>query len=424
MTYLNQMYSKVFYGWWIVGASFLIAMFLGGFVILGFTAFFEPIVNTFGWSYTQISLAASLRGIEVGLLAPLIGLMVDRWGPRRLTVSGSILIGFGLFLLSRMNSLGMFYGGFIIIALGFSLNSPTVYMTTVTNWFRKKAGLATGIVSSGFAMGGLLVPLVVKLIDAFDWRQALLILGIAICAICLPLSLVFRHKPGQYGYLPDGKESIVTTPGHVLESAETPEIVMGIKQALKSRAFWHIGLSMFFSFLAISTVTTHIMPYLSSVNVPRSTASIITMAVMVLSIAGRLGSGWLGDKINKKRIVTGAFAFLVLGLLCMNFASSNTMWIIVLFIIIFGIGWGAIVTTRVTILREYFGKRKFGSIFGIITGFGALGSVLGPLFAGWVFDQWGSYQIAWLTLIVLAFFGMIIITATPPPTTSTQLANK
>ena len=102
---LNQKRSKVFYGWYIVGACFLITVYTAGIVFFGFTAVFEPVAEEFGWSYVQISLAASLRGLEIGLLAPLMGLLVDRWGPRRLIFGGSILVCVGFLILSRVSSL-------------------------------------------------------------------------------------------------------------------------------------------------------------------------------------------------------------------------------------------------------------------------------------------------------------------------------
>jgi len=110
--HLNWKPTKIFYGWWIVAASLVIALYAGGVTFYGFTAIFEPIANEFGWSYTKISLAASLRGLEMGLLAPITGRLVDRWGPRRLIFGGAIIICLGLILLSHTTSIGMFYGAF------------------------------------------------------------------------------------------------------------------------------------------------------------------------------------------------------------------------------------------------------------------------------------------------------------------------
>ena len=207
MMHLNQKHPKVFYGWYIVGASLLIDLYISGGVSLGFTAVFEPIAKEFGWSYTQISLAVSLQGLEVGILAPLAGFLVDRWGPRRMVFGGALIVSLGLMLLSRVSSLGMFYGAFALIAIGMSACSGTVLMTAVANWFRRKAGIATGIALSGVGLGGLMVPLVTMLVDTFTWQTAMFSFGLGMLAIGLPLSLLLRHRAEQYGYRPDGEES-------------------------------------------------------------------------------------------------------------------------------------------------------------------------------------------------------------------------
>ena len=421
--YLNWKLSRVFYGWWIVVACFLISVYVGGAVVLGFTAFFEPIANEFGWSYAQISLAASLRGAEVGLLAPLLGLFIDRWGPRRLLFGGTIILGLGLIFLSRITSLGMFYGAFVLLAIGASGLSPTVTMTAVVNWFRRKVGIAAGITACGFALGGLLVPVIVRLIDMFDWQLAIFILGVGMWVIGLPLSLLVRHKPEQYGYLPDGEQSDSVASYEGSASAQTYEVDVGAKQALKSRAFWHIGLAMAFQLIAISAMIVHVMPYLNSIGIARSTSSLVAMATPLTSIVGRLGSGWLGDRFDKRRVVTGFFAITCLGLLFFSYASNERMWLLVPFIILFGIGWGSNATMRAALLREYFGRAKFGTIFGSMMGMVALGVIVGPLFAGWVFDNWGSYHAAWLVFACLVFVALIIMSTTPPADTTVQLVD-
>jgi len=168
---------KIFYGWWIVGASFLIALCVGGAVFYGFTAFFEPIANEMGWSYTQISLAASLRGLEMGLLSPFVGILADRWGPKRLIFGGVLITVAGLLLLSSTRSLIMFYGAFALLAIGVSACTVTVLLTAIANWFRRKMGIASGIAICGFGFSGLLIPVIVRLIAAYDWRIAVTILA-------------------------------------------------------------------------------------------------------------------------------------------------------------------------------------------------------------------------------------------------------
>jgi len=296
-------------------------------------------------------------------------------------------------------------------------------MTAVANWFRRKVGIATGIMSCGFALGGLLVPVVIRLINVFDWRTAILILGVAVWVIGLPLSLLARHKPEQYGYLPDGEQSNTVIPYEGPVPAQSYEVDIGAKQALKSRAFWHIGLALAFQFLTTSAVIVHVMPYLSSVGIARSTAGLVAMAAPLVSIVGRLASGWLGDRFKKTRVATGFGAIMCLGLLFFSYASNEEMWLLVPFIIFFGIGWGCYAPMRAALLREYFGRTRFGTIFGSMMGMIALGAIVGPLFAGWVFDNWSSYNAAWLLLACLVFAALIIMATTPPVGTNVQLAD-
>lgn len=405
--------SRIFYGWWIVAATFVLALLMGGFIVLGFTAFFEPIAREFGWSYAQISLAASLLGVEAGLLAPLVGLLVDRWGPRRIVFIASIVSGFGLLMLSRTTSLAMYYGAFAVLALGYSGFSPTVMMTAVANWFRRKISTAIGIMASGFALGGLLIPLIVRLIDTYSWRTALFVLCLALWVMGMPLSLLLRHKPEQYGYSQDGEDSHDPVSPAIPASKQTRETHIGVRSALANRTFWHLGLGMACQYLAVNGVIVHVMPYLSSVGVSRSTATIVATALPLVSIVGRLSSGWVGDRFEKKRVAAGSFALLGLGLLFFSYASADSLWLMAPFIVFFGIGWGSNVTMRAALVRDYFGRERFGSILGFIMGLIAVGSILGPFLAGAAFDRSGSYRDAWLAFTGLSVVGLIILATTP-----------
>ena len=411
---------RIFYGWWVVAACFFISLYTGGVVFYGFTAIFEPLADEFGWSYAQISLAASLRGLEAGLLAPLIGMLVDRWGPRRLIFSGAIIVSLGLTLLSRTTSLGMFYGAFLLLATGMSLCSGTVLMTAVANWFRKKIGIATGIMICGYGCSGLLIPVIVNLIDMYGWQQALAILAIGLLAVCLPLSLVVRHKPEQYGYQPDGEAKKSTVFNNSLAQAETAEVDIGTRQAFKTRTFWHIALALLCQVMILSTVVTHVMPYLSSVGIARTKSSLIAMAIPLASIGGRLGLGWLGDRLDKRRVMAAAFAMMCGGLICFAFASSEATWLLVPFLILFGIGYGGNNTLRGSAIREFFGRSNFGAIHGLVIGIMMLGGITGPPLAGLVFDKWGSYQPIWFVFTGLTVAAILLAVTTPKVSATIQ----
>jgi len=386
---MNIRLPKIFYGWWIVAASFVIALFAGGGVFYGFTAIFEPIAQEMGWSYTQISLAASLRGLEMGLLAPLVGVMTE-----------------GFFLLGQTNSLGMFYVAFILVAVGMSTCTMTVLMTAVANWFRRRISIASGIAICGFGFGGLMIPVIVSLIEAYDWRAT-----ISLLALGMLLSMVFRHRPEQYGYLPDG---VMATLPPAVDTVSTtvsqPDGAnIGIKQALKSRAFWLVALIFTGHVFLVTAIVTHVMPYLSSIGVERSTSGIVATAIPLTSILGRLSFGWFGDRFNRKLITVTGLTMMSLGLFCFGYIGHAGTWLLVPFLVLFGIGYGGLNVMRPALIQEYFGMRSFGTVFGVIIGINMVGSIGGPALAGWAFDTWGSYRYIWL--IMMAFPVTAIVAA-------------
>ncbi len=404
----------IFYGWWVAIAAGFIHLYANGAVGLGFTAIFEPISREFGWSYTQVSFAASIRGMELGILAPLLGLVVDRWGPRRLLFAGTATIGLGLLVLSQTTSLGMFYGAYVLMAIGTSCCSGTIVLTAVNHWFHKKLGIAVGIVSAGGGLGGFLVPIIVSLIDKYDWRMAVTILAISILALGLPLSLVVRHKPEQYGYQLDGAVDDAVTKDKVNDSEQATEVNISPRQAVKTSAFWHIAVALACLMMMVNAVTTHVIPYLSSIGVARITASWLASAIPIVSIGGRLGFGFLADRFGNRWVTAGGFIIVSISFLLFAYAGTGGMWLLVPFAILFGTGWGGITVLRVSILREHFGRANFGTIHGFTVGIVMLGQLSGPLIAGWVFDTWGKYQGIWLAFVGLAIVALYIVVTTPP----------
>lgn len=403
----------VFYGWWVVVACSAAMLFTAGVIHFGFTAVFEPIAREFGWGYAQISLAASLRGLEIGLLAPVMGLLVDHWGPRKLIFSGGIVTGLGLLWLSRVNSLATFYGAFFLIAVGMSTSSHTVMMAAVSNWFKKRAGAAIGIMASGVALGGLMIPVITVMVDRLGWRNAMVILGVGAWIIVLPLSLVVRRRPEQYGYLPDGERAGERSNHEGVGGLQTAEVNIHPGEAVKSRPFWQLALAFTCYAFVINGVVTHVMPYLSSVGIGRLPSSLVASALPVASIIGRIGFGWLGDNHNKRLASAAGFGLMAFGLLLFDYAARGEAWVLMLFLFLFGTGWGANVTLRATLLREYFGRERFGTIHGFIIGIMMVGNIGGAPAAGWAFDRWGNYQGVWFFFSAVIAAAMLIVATLP-----------
>jgi len=395
---------KIFYGWWVVCACIPITLYVAGAIFYGFTAFIDPLVKEFGWSYTQISFAASLRGLEMGILAPLVGFLVDHFASRKLMFLGVFFVGLGIILLGFTQSLGMLYVVSLIIAFGAGGCTSVVTMTAVANWFEKKVGIAMGIMASGFGASGLIIPLIVGLIDKYGWRTASLILGLGLWIIGIPLTYVIRNSPEECGYLPDGR---LPESESEAQKDQGRSIEIGFKEAVKNRSFLFINLSEATRMMALGAVVTHIMPYLGSLGVSRTRAGLVAAAVPLLSIIGRFGLGWLCDRFNKKMVLASAYFLMAVGMLALSYA--HMLEFLILFLIFFPIGFGGIMVLRGAIIREYFGRSAFGKLVGLMMGMAAMGGIVGPTFAGWVFDTTESYYISWLLLSILLGFAMLLI---------------
>ena len=398
------MTKKIFYGWWIVLACFFIGLYVGGITFYGFTALFEPFRKEFGWSYTQISFAASLRGMEMGIFAPLIGFLVDRWGSRRVMLFGATTVGLGLILLSFTQSLLMFYGAFLLLAFGAGGCTSVVTMSAVAHWFDKNVGKALGVMASGFGASGLMVPLIVWLIEVFHWRGALIVLGAGAWTLGIPLSLVIRNRPEPYGYLSDGRRVGESSAG---DERKVKPIEVSFREVLRNRSFLLLNLIEAIRMMAVSTVATHVMPYLSIIGITRSNAGLVAAAIPLISITGRLILGWLGDIFDKRYLMSLAFGLMSAGMLAFCFAQAELG--LLLFLLLFPPSFGGMMVLRVATLREYFGRDSIGKMLGIVMGSASVGGIIGPTLAGWVFDSVGSYFPIWLGLSGLTAAAIIFV---------------
>jgi len=404
--------SRIYYGWIIVFALFIASMFNSGAVFYGFTTIVEPISRELGWSYALISLAVSLRGIEVSLLAPIVGAVVDRFGARRLMFLGIFLTTGGLFLLSQTHTLATYYGSFVLITMGASATSMTAIMTLVTQWFRRRIGFATGIIFSGFASGGLALPAITAAIEAYDWRVAMMALGGGTFVIVLPFLFLVRDRP-DLSSEQVRKEFNLPSGGDTAEShAGVSETDASVGQALRSRAFWQIVMVFFLYVFVNMAVAIHVMPYLSSVSVSRENASLIAMALAMTSIVGRLGLGWLADHWQYRKVFVLGLGLMVLGIVCFALVSLESYWLAP-FVVVYAVGFGGVSILGPYIIREYFGRRRFGSIFGLAVSASMIGGIIGPPLAGWFFDATGSYWWIWFIDVGALLLAIFLVLTCP-----------
>ncbi|MBN1848966.1 MAG: MFS transporter [Deltaproteobacteria bacterium] len=400
----------MFYGWYIVGSGILLSGYNGIVSIYGFTAFIEPIAQTFGWSYAAISLATSLRGMESGALTPLMGSLVDRYPARKLALWGVSVLIIGYFCFSQATNLFLFYISFLIMGLGGSLGAYMVPQTSLTRWFRKDLGKASGVLFLGNGFSGLFAPVLVFFIDRFGWQQCLVYYAIGFLILGIPAALVFRTRPEEYGLFPDGKPQGVTL-SQAESAIESHE--KSVKQALKMRAFWLMGIATAFQVIAWSAFSTHLMPYFSSLGIERSIGGRTIMAVALISLVARFPFGWVCDIFDMRYMMALSIGLNSIALFFFWLLRSGSFPLLTLFIIFAGIATAGMMPVRIPIYREYFGVKNFGKIYGLGNLFFTFGIITGAPIAGWVYDTFGYYDPIWWILSILTAIGAVLILIMP-----------
>jgi len=264
----------------------------------GFTAYFNPIINEFGWSYLVVSLASTFRGFQSGFMAPFVGYIVERFHPQRTLLASSILGAAGFFLLSQIHSLVTFYISFMVLGLCVTLSSSVVVNTATTKWFKKRTSLALGILTAGAGMSGILVPFVIWLVDIMGWRSVMEWFAAGSLVICLPLCFIVKEPP---------KENYNSS--KQAASLELPEKSIPTKQIILNRNFWVLSLVILFSGAAYSAVSVHQIPYLVSTGMNRDVVGWMVVIYSLAGVLGRVFFGWLGD------FVDGRYCFVLISIM-------------------------------------------------------------------------------------------------------------
>ena len=407
---------RVFYGWWIVGAGTVINALNGGLLLHGFTVYFVFLQRDFGWSRTLLSGAYSFTRIESAFLGPLQGWMIDRLGPRPVTVVGLVGFGLGFILFSRVDSLVTFYISFIVMAIGSSVGGMLAITTSVVNWFLKKRTLAVGITMSGIGLGSLvLVPLLAWSLTKFGWQDTALASGVLIWVVGIPAALLIRHRPEDYGYRPDGvaaspaEDGSVTTDTALSERSgpEAGEFNFTAREAMKTPAFWLLGLGHGSALLAVAAVNVHVIPHMvDQAGLSVQAGAWVVALLSLLLVVGQIGGGYIGDRMNKLVVIVVCMFGHAIGLWLLAYATSVLP--IVLFTLFHGLAWGIRGPLTQSIRADYFGPAAFATIMGFSSFMMMGGFVLGPIVAGALADHYGDYQIAFALIGTVAGLGSLL----------------
>jgi MFS family permease len=368
---------KIFYGWVIVGAGIVITC-LGMGTMMSLGIFLQPMSLATGWSRTSISTAALLNFLCMGPASFLWGALSDRFGTRAVVLWGGALLGLGLVVASQADTVVQFqilFGVIIGVAAG-SFYAPLT--ATATRWFIRNRSLAVALISAGFAVGSMTIaPLARWLIDDYGWRSAMLTLGALAWLLIIPAALLVRKPPALSGAA--GAEA----------SAGTAEHDFTVVRALCTPQFAAISFTYFACCAAHSGPIFHMVSYAIDCGVPAMAAATVFGAAGVASLSGRVIGGLAADRIGAKRMIVFGLALQALSVSLYVFARDLAGFYGLA--LLFGFSYGAVMPLYAILVREYFGARIMGTMFGAVNMASTLGMALGPWAGGWLYDASGSY---------------------------------
>jgi MFS family permease len=372
------------YGWVVVAAGGLIGCVSMG-TLFSLAVFLQPISVDTGWSRTGISTAITIDFLAMGVAAFGWGALSDRYGTRAVALLGSVLQGAGLVLASQAKTLAEFqllYGIIVGVAAG-SFYAPL--MAVVTKWFEKNRSLAVSLVSAGMGMAPLTVaPFARWLITNYEWRPAMLVIGITAWILLLPASLLIRPAPLAEAAPVRG----VATPF----AAAAGEIAMTARQAFRTPQFAALAFAHFACCAAHSGPIFHMVTYAIGCGIPAMAAVSVYGVAGLSGLGGRLLLGVMADRLGAKPV-------LVAGLMVQALAAGTYLFVGQLgefyaLSIVFGIAYGGVMPLYAILARDYFGARIMGTTFGAISMTASLGMAIGPWAGGFVYDSYASYD--WL----------------------------
>ena len=394
----------LFYGWYIVLAGAGTNFVVFGLVSFSFGVFIAPMQRELGWSVAAISLGVSLRSFEQGLLAPITGVLVDRLGPRRMAMTGIVVLAVGLVLFSQARTLQVYYAASILMAFGQSLGSLTPFSAALVFWFERKRGRAMGLLNTGNGAGPLITPVVAALITLVGWRETLLISAVAVLVIGLPLAAVLRDRPEPYGYAVDGDEPRLRERGRVPAPSG-----MSVAEGLRTPAFYLIAVSSALSGGMIISWIVHQVPHMQSVGFSLGGAALLAGLYGAFQLALRPLVGMAGDRFGRVRLYTIAFAAQGVGLVIFANLTSDRLWLLPLYYATFSFGNSAWVVLQLTLVADYFGTWRFATLRGLASTLSMPVGIGAPFLAGFVFDQTGSYREIFMVYAAFAAFGGVLI---------------
>ena len=417
---------KRFYGWNILAASALTNGLGGSVHWQGFTVFFIPISQSLGLSSAQTAMPFALSRAENGLLGPLTGWLIDRYGVRRLMFFGTIMTGVGYIWLAQTNTFFAFLLVYLfVISIGASSSFMQASTAAINTWFSRRRGMAMSINSAAFRLGGaFMVPLLSVAVLRWGWQTAALWVGVGMLVFIAPLAIVYRRSPESMGIGPDGDPLKRARTASEVGSAEIEdgEDEWTPREAIRTRAFWTLAAGTVLRMSVHGTIFVHFVPILVWKGESQQSAANLIGLLALCSVPLIILFGWLSDRMGRQRLLAGCYTSAAASLLLLNVVDGP--WPIFVALLLFtgteigsGLNWA--------LVGDLFGRRRFATIRGMLSPLYNSALFIAPVAAGWVKDETGSYEIVlWVGAGLLVAAAFVFLSVKKPVRSSRPVALK
>ena len=369
-----------------------------GFAWLGFTVFFLPIGRDLQLSRALVSLLFSGARLERGVQGPVSGWLIDRFGPRPNILIGCCLAGLGFILMARAQSfltLALVY--VFVLSLGFTGGFWSPVAAAINAWFIRYKSLALGVSAGLSALGGAGLVLALSFfIQQWGWRSAALAAGLVTWSVVLPVALVMHRSPESRGLYPDGRTSPPDPERTTTAALGTVDFT--VNEALRTFSYWLLAASIAVRMLVTTGITVHLVPIMVWKGLPESTAGYLVSLLAFGGIATNFAFGWLGTRVPRT-FLSGLGAMVVAtGLVCLLIVPAP--WGIYVFLVLLTFAEGSALSNWV-LIGDFFGRRTYGTLMGLMAPIHSVGAFVSPIYAGWVYDRWTTYDPAVVTFSAL-----------------------
>lgn len=392
---------RIFYGWWLVLVCLLIQGITAGVTIYLYSIVAGEVEREFSASRAVVMMGLTGHGIAVGLLAPKLGDLMDRFSIKWTVIGTALLMSSGFVAMSFSPSVWGFVGSYtLLIPAGSATLSMLFTSLLLSRWFARHRGLAIGIAALGTQLGGFTCPpLVAMLIDAFDWRFAMRAVGLFV-AVVIPLLAYWTvvDRPSDRGLSPDGDPQQRDAPPATASPA-TAAGIASLKIVLNDRNFWLMAFGITAMIAMFVAVLANLTLFATDIGTPREQAALLVSLYAIVGMIFSVVIGRTCDVLDVRLVFAGLLASSILAMVCFLIADSYFGLLVATGIVAIPGGgfmplWGAMI-------GRLFDLRLYGRVMGSMTLFSVLGSAASPVLSGWLFDATGSYRTLFIALIVL-----------------------